>query len=100
MPGSRWPTGPVGPLWNVLHTAPWPSASWRRDPPVSRPAVAQHLKVLKSAGLVRDRAAGTRRVYQLEPTGLAALRADLDRFWAQALATYADIVDQMERGRS
>ena len=65
-----------------------------RDLPVSRPAVSQHLKVLKSAGLVRDRAAGTRRVYQLDPTGLEALRADLDRFWTQALATYAQTIDE------
>jgi DNA-binding transcriptional ArsR family regulator len=65
-----------------------------RDVPVSRPAVSQHLKVLKSAGLVRDRAAGTRRIYQLDPTGLEALRADLDRFWTQALATYAQSLDE------
>lgn len=65
-----------------------------RDLPVSRPAVSQHLKVLKSAGLVRDRAAGTRRVYQLNPTGLEALRADLDRFWAQALVGYSEKVDE------
>lgn len=65
-----------------------------RDLPVSRPAVSQHLKVLKSAGLVRDRAAGTRRVYQLDPTGLQALRADLDRFWAQALTGYAQKIDE------
>jgi DNA-binding PadR family transcriptional regulator len=52
--------------------------------------------VLKSAGLVRDRAAGTRRVYQLDPTGLEALRADLDRFWAQALATYAQTVEELK----
>ncbi len=65
-----------------------------RDLPVSRPAVSQHLKVLKSAGLVRDRAAGTRRVYQLDPTGLEALRADLDRFWAQALAGYAATIEE------
>jgi DNA-binding transcriptional ArsR family regulator len=65
-----------------------------RDLPVSRPAVSQHLKVLKSAGLVRDRAAGTRRVYQLDPTGLGALRADLDRFWSQALAAYAGTIDE------
>jgi DNA-binding transcriptional ArsR family regulator len=65
-----------------------------RDLPVSRPAVSQHLKVLKSAGLVRDRAAGRRRVYQLDPTGLEVLRADLDRFWAQALATYAQTIDE------
>jgi len=65
-----------------------------RDLPVSRPAVSQHLKVLKSAGLVRDRAAGTRRVYQLDPTGLEVLRAELDRFWAQALSTYAQTIDE------
>ncbi|OBH82304.1 transcriptional regulator [Mycobacterium scrofulaceum] len=67
-----------------------------RDLPVSRPAVSQHLKVLKSAGLVRDRAAGTRRVYQLDPAGLGALRAELDRFWTQALAGYAQRVDESE----
>ncbi|OBI23065.1 transcriptional regulator [Mycobacterium sp. E2327] len=67
-----------------------------RDLPVSRPAVSQHLKVLKSAGLVRDRAAGTRRVYHLDPTGLEALRADLDRFWSQALAAYAKTIDESE----
>ncbi|CQD02228.1 ArsR family transcriptional regulator [Mycobacterium lentiflavum] len=60
-----------------------------QDLPVSRPAVSQHLKVLKCAGLVRDQAAGTRRVYHLDPTGLDALRAELDRFWTQALANYA-----------
>lgn len=64
-----------------------------RDLPVSRPAVSQHLKVLKSAGLVCDRAAGTRRVYQLDPTGLEALRAEIDRFWTQALAAYAQTID-------
>jgi len=53
--------------------------------PVSRPAVSQHLKVLKEAGLVTDRAEGTRRVYYLDPNGLAALRAWLDQFWEQAL---------------
>jgi len=67
-----------------------------RDLPVSRPAVSQHLKVLKCAGLVRDRAAGTRRVYQLDPTGLDALRADLDRFWTQTLAGYAQALDESE----
>jgi len=65
-----------------------------RDLPVSRPAVSQHLKVLKSAGLVRDRATGARRVYQLDPTGLEALRADLDRFWTQALAGYSQSIGQ------
>lgn len=64
-----------------------------RDLPVSRPAVSQHLKVLKSAGLVRDRAAGTRRVYHLDPTGIEALRGDLDRFWTRALAAYQEIAE-------
>jgi DNA-binding transcriptional ArsR family regulator len=67
-----------------------------RDLPVSRPAVSQHLKVLKRAGLVRDRAAGTRRVYQLDPSGLQALRADLDRFWVQALAGFKETVEHAE----
>jgi DNA-binding transcriptional ArsR family regulator len=62
--------------------------------PVSRPAVSQHLKVLKDAGLVIDRPAGTRRIYQLDPAGLAELRAQLDRFWTQALANFKQIVEQ------
>jgi DNA-binding transcriptional ArsR family regulator len=61
--------------------------------PVSRPAVSQHLKVLKDAGLVVDRAEGNRRIYQADPAGVAALRAQLDRFWNQALATYEEIVE-------
>jgi hypothetical protein len=52
--------------------------------------------VLKSAGLVRDRAAGTRRVYRLDPTGLDALRADLDRFWTRALAGYAETIEELK----
>ena len=62
--------------------------------PVSRPAVSQHLKVLKGAGLVADRAAGTRRIYQLDPDGVGALRAYLDRFWNQALAAFKTAVEQ------
>ena len=56
--------------------------------PVSRPAVSQHLQVLKSAGLVSDRVDGTRRVYQIDPVGLGPLRAWLDRFWDRALDAY------------
>ena len=56
--------------------------------PVSRPAVSQHLRVLKDAGLVFDRADGTRRLYQLDPDGVGALRAYLDQFWNQALAAF------------
>ena len=56
--------------------------------PVSRPAVSQHLRVLKDAGLVADRAEGTRRVYEIDPHGLGALRAWLDQFWGDALAAF------------
>jgi len=62
--------------------------------PISRPAVSQHLKVLKDAGLVTDRAVGTRRVYQLNPAGMAALRDQLETFWNRALAGYQDVVEQ------
>jgi len=62
--------------------------------PVSRPAVSQHLKVLKDAGLVRDRAEGTRRVYYIDPQGLAAVRKWLDQFWDAALAAYAEEVER------
>jgi DNA-binding transcriptional ArsR family regulator len=64
------------------------------DLPVSRPAVSQHLKVLKDAGLVISQPVGTRRVYRVDPNGLASLRADLERFWGQALATYKAVVEQ------
>ena len=62
--------------------------------PVSRSAVSQHLKVLKDAGLVSERAAGTRRVYRLNPSAVAALRDQLDTFWQRALASYADVAEQ------
>lgn len=62
--------------------------------PVSRPAVSQHLKVLKEAGLVIDRPEGTRRVYQIDPQGLGAMRAWLDQFWDRTLAAYKLAVEQ------
>lgn len=62
--------------------------------PVSRPAVSQHLKVLKCAGLVSDRAIGRRRVYQVNPHGVEALRLELDVFWDKALAAYKLIADE------
>ncbi|AEV85970.1 ArsR family transcriptional regulator [Actinoplanes sp. SE50] len=64
--------------------------------PISRPAVSQHLKVLKAAGLVDDEAAGTRRVYRLNATGVAALRDQLDAFWRQALQGYQQAVSSEE----
>src|SRR5262245_23787027 len=64
--------------------------------PVTRPAVSQHLKSLKTAGLVVDRAAGTRRIYRANPDGLRELRAQLDRFWTEALANFKQLVEQSE----
>ncbi|HEU4566385.1 MAG TPA: metalloregulator ArsR/SmtB family transcription factor [Marmoricola sp.] len=63
--------------------------------PVSRPAVSQALRVLKDAGLVTERAAGTRRIYRLEPAAVAALRDQLDTFWSRALASYEDAVERV-----
>ena len=65
-----------------------------RDLPVSRPAVSQHLKVLKGAGLVTDRPVGTRRIYAVDPDGLGALRAYLDQFWTKTLIAYKAVVEQ------
>jgi len=61
--------------------------------PISRPAVSQHLRVLKDARLVVETVAGTRRIYRIDPTGLAALRDYLDRFWAQTLADFKNTVE-------
>ncbi|HEX6927502.1 MAG TPA: metalloregulator ArsR/SmtB family transcription factor [Longimicrobiaceae bacterium] len=65
--------------------------------PISRPAVSQHLKVLKEAGLVIDRPVGTRRIYQVNPAAVDALRAQLDRFWSKALTAYKEVVEQSAR---
>jgi DNA-binding transcriptional ArsR family regulator len=64
--------------------------------PISRPAVSQHLKVLKEAGLVVDDAAGTRRVYRIRPEGVAELRAYLDQMWNDALTAFAAVVEQQQ----
>ncbi len=64
--------------------------------PVSRPAVSQHLRVLKGAGLVSDRRDGTRRLYQLDPAGVRALRDYFDQFWTQALAAFKAAADKEE----
>jgi DNA-binding transcriptional ArsR family regulator len=65
--------------------------------PVSRPAVSQHLKVLKDVGLVIDQPNGTRRIYRVDADGLAALRADLERFWGKALTAYKTVVEQQAK---
>jgi DNA-binding transcriptional ArsR family regulator len=64
--------------------------------PVTRPAVSQHLKVLKDAGLVVDRKVGTRRLYQVDPQALADLRAYFDAFWDQALAAFRTAAENQE----
>jgi DNA-binding transcriptional ArsR family regulator len=65
--------------------------------PVSRPAVSQHLKVLKQAGLVADEQDGTRRVYRIDPRGLQMMRGYLDRFWDRALAAFKAAAEEEDR---
>ena len=65
--------------------------------PVSRPAVSQHLRVLKDAGLVSERREGTRRLYRLQPDGLAEVRAYLEEFWSAALASFKEVAENGER---
>jgi DNA-binding transcriptional ArsR family regulator len=67
--------------------------------PVSRPAVSQHLKVLKAAGLVIDRQAGNRRLYEVDPGGLEALRGYFDKFWSNQLAAFKETVERTEEER-
>ena len=66
--------------------------------PVSRPAVSQHLKVLKDAGLVTDTKAGTRRLYQLDPEGVARLRAHFDQMWTRAMSAFQAVAEQPSSG--
>src|SRR5258705_1684297 len=75
-------------IFERLKSGPQAVGAIARRMPVSRPAVSQHLKVLKEAGLVADRPEGTRRVYYIDPNGLGALRAWVDQFWDQALAAF------------
>jgi DNA-binding transcriptional ArsR family regulator len=81
-------------IFERLADRPQPVGELASGLPVTRPAVSQHLKVLKDAGLVVDRPDGNRRIYQVDPTGVRAMRAQLDRFWNQALATYKEVVEQ------
>jgi DNA-binding transcriptional ArsR family regulator len=81
-------------IFERLADRPQPVGELASGLPVTRPAVSQHLKVLKDAGLVVDRPDGNRRIYQVDPTGVRAMRAQLDRFWNQALATFKEVVEQ------
>ena len=80
-------------VFERLKSGPKAVGAIARGLPVSRPAVSQHLKVLKEAGLVADRPEGTRRVYYIDPDGLGALRRWLDQFWDGALAAFAAEVE-------
>jgi DNA-binding transcriptional ArsR family regulator len=86
-------------VFEKLNSGPKSVGAIARGLPVSRPAVSQHLRALKDAGLVSDRAEGTRRVYSIDPHGLGALRKWLDQFWDAALQAYADEVAKSEKTR-
>jgi len=84
-------------VFEHLRSGPRAVGEIAEEMPVSRPAVSQHLKVLKEAGLVADRAEGARRVYYIDPHGLGPLRKWLDQFWDQALSAFAAEVERLER---
>jgi DNA-binding transcriptional ArsR family regulator len=83
-------------VFERLRSGPLPVGGVARGMRVSRPAVSQHLKVLKEAGLVTDRAEGTRRIYYIDPHGLAAVRRYLDQFWDEALAAFQAEAEKKE----
>src|SRR5438270_13793153 len=86
-------------VFEQLRSGGKPVGEIARGLPVSRPAVSQHLKVLKDAGLVGDRSEGTRRIYYIDPKGLGAMRAWLDQFWDAALTTFAAEVERSTKER-
>ena len=81
-------------LERLLLSGPQPVGELARDFPVSRPAISQHLRILKHAHLVVDRPAGNRRIYELNPAGVDALRNYFDRFWTQALAAFKKAAEE------
>src|SRR5690349_14078086 len=80
-------------ILDLLLDGPQPVGELAARLPVSRPAVSQHLKVLKEVGLVVDRQDGTRRVYRVDPAGLAPLRSYLERFWQKAMVAFAQYAE-------
>ena len=87
-------------VFEKLRSGPQSVGALAQGLPVSRPAVSQHLKALKTAGLVNDRSEGTRRVYYIDPDGLGELRRWLDQFWDDALRSFKSEVDRVSaRGR-
>lgn len=81
-------------IFETLAAGPLSVGELAQRLPVSRPAVSQHLRALKEAGLVIDRAAGTRRIYQVDPSGVASLRAYLDQLWDNALSAFQQAAEQ------
>lgn len=81
-------------IFELLVERPLSVTELARELPISRPAVSQHLRVLRQARLVRVRSQGTRRIYQVDPEGLAILREDLDRFWEKALENFKRIAEE------
>jgi DNA-binding transcriptional ArsR family regulator len=87
-------------IFERIAVAPSAVGELAAELPISRPAVSQHLKVLKGAGLVTDRAEGNRRIYQVDPLGLEALRSYLDGFWNRSLAAFKSAVEaEREAGK-
>ncbi len=86
-------------VFESLREGPRSVAEIARNMPVSRPAVSQHLRVLKAAGLVTDRAAGTRRIYEVAPEGVAELRRYFDAFWGEALDEFKRAAERRRRDR-
>jgi DNA-binding transcriptional ArsR family regulator len=84
-------------IFERLTQSPSPVGQLARELPISRPAVSQHLKVLKEAGLVFDRPEGTRRVYQVDPRAVEALREYFDSFWGQALTSFRAAAEDQPR---
>ena len=85
-------------IFQKLSAGPFAVKELARMLPVSRPAVSQHLKVLKDAGLVTDTKAGTRRLYQLDPEGVARLRAHFDQMWTRAMSAFQAAAEQDSPG--
>ena len=83
----------------ILAAGPMSVGDLAAQLPVTRPAVSQHLKVLKDAGLVSEQAAGNRRVYRLDAAGVAALREQLDEFWDRTLGGFRNVAARSTRGK-
>jgi DNA-binding transcriptional ArsR family regulator len=87
-------------VFELLRAGPRSVGELAQGLPVSRPAVSQHLRVLKDAGLVSDSRNGTRRLYRIEPGAVAGLRDYFDAFWGEALASFQQAAEADERRRT